>query len=442
MKKKIFLRKSYDIFNTNKKFFVSNRKRKKFLPYRRVEIEDKGTVYIRNDHINYRLRSQEKIRNKAFQNIILGDNALSKNFTDKKKYIFWFPLKELSNSFNETSLFFLKKKRWNVYQKQASVKWSNYFSKQESWKNLEFKFFTDFYIEERKKRWTDAYYWRFFNLNMSKDGFRIYNLLLTKRIKKTSEFWFLSKSLKLSEIYKKQRLSIHHSVFGNNRFYLERKIKRDYLNKYKTSKYANFIPNPHFKLWRRVFQPFAKKYLGNKTLGDLKYLSKKQTKDTFFKNTAGFFNRIASNLEYTISNIILQLKMCLTLADSVKLVKSGRILVNNKIYINPNKKVPIYSTIKYKGNWFMTYLLSCIQEEDRSFERFPSRTIKKSNSDYIRRFFIPSYFEISFKLQEAILLRQSSFFEQPKPYVLAKANLPEHLKTHFKKRGIATYDKK
>ena len=87
MKKKNILRKSYDIFNTNKNFFVSNRKRRKFLPYRRVEIEDKGTVYIRNDHINYRLKSQEKIRNKSFQNIVLGDNILSKNFTDKKKYI-------------------------------------------------------------------------------------------------------------------------------------------------------------------------------------------------------------------------------------------------------------------------------------------------------------------------------------------------------------------
>lgn len=446
---KDFLKKK-NIKNINKPIFFKKpfvksfkyKKNYKFRPYQRLNLEGGKVAYLRFDHLNFFLKFQERSRKIASQHLILEENFLDNAiFKKKKKYTHLVPLNNLTNSFNDTSLFFLKKKRWNKYQKLSSVKWSTIFIKNESWKNKTFQPWTSQLIKTKNFRWDRHLFWRTLNLMLSKDGLRIHRLVLAKRLSITSQFWFLSKKAKLGEDYSKIRLLAHHAASGNNKFFFERKIKRDYINRYlpARNKRANFTINPKFKLWRRAFGPFVPKFLGNKSLGDLNYLKSKQNKHVFLKNTAGYYGKMFSNFEYTISNLIFKLKMGLTTYDCVNLVQSGRILVDNKIFLNPNKKIPLFSTIKFKGNWFETYLMFCIQQEDRVFERYPSQSIKKGNFSYLRRLRIPSYFEISFKLQEAILLRQSNLFEQPNPYVIFRSSLPEYLKFSYKKIGVSVF---
>lgn len=414
---------------------------KGFRPYDRIYFpEYNNTIgYLRNDHANAKILLTSKSRKNwnKFPFISKKENFfLFKTSAEK------FPVKNIPDSFNRLNRFLFTSLRINKYSGRSAVTDEKKLAAYSFWRSKIFKRDITLplysYAVFLKKQ---SFLWKSFMLSQSPDGPRIDRLIKLGRISKNSFFFFKKRFFWKQNIRYKLHSAIQSSVRSNFTEFAKR-IRKDYGFFYKPLRRRerrNFIISGSTKIWRRLLYKAFSAYLGMRTKGEINKLARLSNRTNKDHNSAGSPLKIDSKYERLLSNLVFKLKMAPSTFLSIKLIKSGWVSVDGKIVHDPDFIVPFYSTVSFKGNMFYSFLFTWFFGEDVGYDKFAARRYSKSSVRYLSRYRTPSYLEVSFKLQEAVILKTSYFYEQPSPFLFTRTHISNFFKNHLLKRGVGVF---
>lgn len=156
-------------------------------------------------------------------------------------------------------------------------------------------------------------------------------------------------------------------------------------------------------------------------------------------NSSGDGPKIDSRYEYLLSNLVYKLKIAPSPYLAIKYVQAGYVSVNNKTVYKPDSIVTPCSVLRFRGNMFFNFFFSIFFGQDAGYDKFAARSYSKSSVKHFSRFKVPSYLEVSFKLQEAILLRTTYLYEQPSSFFFQKTNIPGFMRMYHSKKGSGVF---
>ena len=380
--------------------------------------------YLRYDYKQKTLLHKKIIENERKNKFFKKEfDPFEQTFENNPTKISYIP-----NSFSRLNRFLFFKRRIRRYKKLSSLHPSDIFKPLQSWGESTFK------RKVSKPLLNYTRYLKFigtakdiFFLSQIKEGKKIRDLKKIGRIRKDSIFFFLKKNF-----FKQIKLYKGHFTWanslGSNQKIMGKKLKGTYAFGYKPIKRrTQYMVAPGDRLWHRIIRYDLRKFLGTRTMGEY---NKYRLLVRYFsgKNTNGFDFKIASKIGMTLANIVYTLKIAPNKFLATYLVRSGFIFVDGKIQTNPLYEVKIFSLITFKRKLFDSFLFSLLSKEDSFFFKKDSRHYQKHSVKYIRRYRVPSYLEISYKLNEVLVLKNVLFDEQPNPFLFQKTNIPEHLR--------------
>lgn len=338
------------------------------------------------------------------------------------------------NSFEPVSRYFYFFRRFRRYQKLSSLHYKELLKPLASWTDKWFKrdFTKDFWKYTRFLKQTTTSK-DFFFLRNSKEGRKISYLYKKGRIPKGSFFSFRKR------LFRKQ-INLYKGSFHNinqrraNLYVLFKKLKLDYAFGYKPAKKKKYPVIGFSKLWAKLIKSDVKKYLDCSTTGQLNRLIRK-AKYVSEKISSGSDLKIASKFEFMLGNLVFKLKLAPNISTGNRLVEQGFVAVDGKIIKKPHWQVSPNSIITFKRNFLLSYLFTIFSKEDSKYTKKDSRRFSKHSVKYLSRFRIPSYLEVSCKLGEALVLRNSFYYEQPFPFLIQKTNIPILLRKFSHKKG-------
>ena len=125
-------------------------------------------------------------------------------------------------------------------------------------------------------------------------------------------------------------------------------------------------------------------YFGYRPTYKIQTLSKSKQKRPFYYGKAGYRANLESYSGYFISEFIYILRLAPTYRSAKESVNKGLVFIDGRVFRDPNKQVPVFSTIQYKGDWLRTYVLNLLNEPDSSFSPYPRRIPYKDNSTFLQ----------------------------------------------------------
>ena len=417
-------------------FFRKLRNKKRYYKtHDSFNIKTKGSQKIRG-YLRYDYKQKSLFYKKMIENES-RNNFFSKKFDPFEKIFENNPnrIKYIPNSFSKLNRFLFFKKRVRRYKKLSSLHYADIFKPLESWGEAIFKQKVSkpilSYIKHLKFIDTakDLFY-----LNRSKEGKKIRNFIEIGRIRPESIFFFLKRNF-YRQIKKYKGHFTQTNSLGANKRLMFLKLKQNYGFGYKYIKRrTQYAVSPGNKLWHRTIIQDLRKFLGTRTIGEYnkyRYLVR------YFsgKNTSGFDFKIASKIGMSLANVVYTLKIAPNKFLAIQLVRQGYIFVDGKIEANPLYEVKVSSLITFKRKLFDSFLFSLLSKEDSFFYKKESRNYQKHSINYLARYRVPSYLEVSYKLNEVLILGNTLFREQPNPLLFQKTNIPEHLKAINYTRG-------
>lgn len=413
--------------------------KRRFRPYERIDYPEYNNLvgYIRNDYRNVKITLDKK---NSISSVLL-DKEKKENFNSFKLSSNRTLIENTSNSFKRINRYLYFYRRYSRYKKLVSISQEDIFGPNSSWRDTPNKIMLtwDLYKYEellkQQQHVIDLYF-----LMRSKDGLRISRLMKLGRIPKKSFFSFKKKSF-FEQIHKYKSIAALNSTIRANATLFRGRIRKDWAYFYKPTKNKKrpFIINGLVKIWRRLTYKPVSAFLGNRKKGEINRLAHlaKQTDKNINSSGAGL--KTDSRYEYLLSNLVYKLKIAPSPYLAIKYVRGGFISVNNKTVYKPDFLVPPCSLLRFRGNIFYNFLFSIFFGQDIGYDKFAARNYLKSSTKHLSRFRIPSYLEVSFKLQEAILLRTTNLYEQPSPFFFQKTNIPGFMRMYHSKKGMGVF---
>ena len=390
---------------------------KKRLLYLRKDFTDKQAGYARQDETFTWYRKFLYFKNFFFDKALLGKNFYYSNSMNPPKS---FDLKTVStwDSFNDSYFSFIRKKKWKKYQKVGSLQYIDVYEPKSVWRNKYLVDFSKLLLSEFRKNTFIDFERKFENFRYNYQGKKTLNAYTRGKIESNSNFYFVEHNrTNYSFLQDKKRFFWKSSVGARARAF-SKQLKREFVHNYKPLRRKTFNTSFFSKIWRRVAHKAAISYFGHRKWGEVRSLAKAFQKRPFYYGKAGYRTAVESYSGYYASEFVYTLRLAPTYEAAKNIVSSGFVLVDGKVFQNPNKQIPVFSTVQYKGDWVRTYLLNFLNESDNSFSPYPRRSFYKNSKTFLGRSWPPGYIEISFKLEEAVLLRKSFRVEQPKPYAI------------------------
>ena len=394
---------------------------KKRLLYVRRNLTKKQAGYTRQDETFPRYRKFLKLKNYFFDKTLLLDNFYySDSFLSAKHPTFdWI---STWDSFNDSYFSFIRKKKWKKYQKLSFPTYLDVYAPKSIWKNRDVRPFTTTLLHELKNHSSVDFFRKWENFRYNFQGNKTLKAYQDAKIEGNSKFYFLEHNFTNYSFFQDKKLFFWNSYKGARSFSFKKQIKRDFIGDYRPLRKRNINIGFDFKIWKRFSRKSAISYFGNRQIHEIRKFSRGHQKRPFSYGFAGYRMSLESYAGYYASEFIYKLKLAPTYESAKNAVTSGAVFVNGKVFNNHTKQIPVFSTIHYKGDWVRNYLVNLLSESDRNFLPYPRRTSYKNSSNFLGRGWPPSYIEMSFKLQEAVILRKSFRYEQPKPYVIHKSN--------------------
>ena len=393
----------------------------KKLFYLRTEVNEKRANYTRLDETFISYRRYLKLKNAFFDKLHLKEKNY---YLDKKLSLKAPKLSEVSSwdSFNDAYFSLIRKKKWKKYQKLGPLTYSDIYEPKSVWHNRLLRDFVEKLLLDFKQHSSDEYLRKWQDFRYNWQGERTINALKDGKIPPNSDFSFLEQSLTNYANFQQKKLFLWKSYLGSRTQSFEKQLKKEFVNNYKPLKRRKFYVGFAFKPWRKFAHKSGRAYFGYRPGYKIQAISRSKQKRPFYYGKAGYRANLESYAGYFISEFIYKLRLAPTYWSAKEAVAKGLVFVDGRVFRDPNRQVPVFSTIQYKADWLRTYILSLLNEPDSSFSPYPRRITYKDSPVFLQRGWPPSYIEISFKLEEAVVLRKSFREEQPKPYAIHRFN--------------------
>ena len=389
--------------------------------YIRTDTIEKPPEYTRLDETFINYRRYLKLKNTFFDKLHLKEKHY---YLDKKIPLKTSKLGEVStwDSFNDAYFSFIRKKKWKKYQKLGPLTYSDIYEPKSVWHNRLLRDFIDelfFYFKqhsfvEYSRKWQDFAY--------NRQGVRAIKALEDGKIPPNSDFSFLEQNPTNYANFQEKKLFLWKTYVGARAQSFAKQLKNEFVHNYKPLRRRQIYVGFAFKIWRRFAHKSGMAYFGYRPLHKIQAMSKSKQKRPFYYGKAGYRTSLESYAGYFISEFIYKLRLTPTYWSAKEAVGKGLVFVDGRVVRDPNWQVPIFSTIQYKGDWLRIYILSLLSEPDSAFSPYSRRIQYKNSPIFLQRGWPPSYIEISFKLEEAVVLRKSFEEEQPKPYAIRRFN--------------------
>ena len=409
-KKKVIMQKKKSSSNFSKKLF-----------YRRTNISEKLASYTRLDENFIKYRRYLKLKNTFFDKLILKKKFY---YSDKRIPLGYTKLSEVSDwdSFNYAYFNLIRKKKWKKYQKLTPLTYSDIYEPRSVWQNRFLRNFVEKLLVQFKKNSAAEYLRKWQDFRYNSQGKRTIKALKEGKIPRNSQFSFQENNITNYLNFQEKKLFFWRTYLGARVQSFQKQLKKEFVSNYKPLRRRQFYVGFAFKIWRKFAHKSGMAYFGYRPLYKIQSMSKSKQKRPFYYGKAGYRANLESYAGYFISEFIYKLRLAPTYRSAKEAVATGLVFVDGRVFRDPNRQVPVFSTIQYKGDWLRTYILNLVNEPDSTFSPYPRRIFYKNSQIFLQRGWLPSYLEVSFKLEEAIVLRKSFRLEQPKPYAIHRFN--------------------